>query len=61
MTCKDLTSGQGGDPFTCELCNLKEDTLYNITVVANNSRGESEHNPGSVKFSTYGKTIILAS
>jgi hypothetical protein len=54
--CKDLTAGKGGEPFTCELCDLFEDTLYNITVVANNSRGESEHNPESVKFSTYGKT-----
>ncbi|XP_060580269.1 hemicentin-1-like [Ruditapes philippinarum] len=53
--CKDMTAGNGGDPFTCELCDLFEDTLYNITVVANNSRGESEHNPKSVKFSTYGK------
>ncbi|XP_060580265.1 obscurin-like [Ruditapes philippinarum] len=55
MNCKDVTAGKGGEPFTCELCDLFEDTLYNITVVANNSRGESEHNPESVKFSTYGK------
>ncbi|XP_053409218.1 hemicentin-1-like [Mercenaria mercenaria] len=52
---KDLTSGRGGESFTCELCQLEEDTLYNVTVVSKNSRGESQGVLDSVKFSTYGK------
>lgn len=55
QNCTDLTSGRGGENFTCILCSLLEDTLYNVTVVSKNSRGESPTVPDPVNFSTYGK------
>lgn len=58
-TCNDTTNGKGGAPFSCKLDELKQDTLYNITVVSENSKGESNTTTEYIQFSTYGNFVCI--
>ncbi|KAL4229334.1 Hemicentin-1 [Mactra antiquata] len=52
--CNDTTDGKGGAPFSCKLEDLKQDTLYNVTIASENSEGESNVSTDFIQFSTYG-------